>query len=87
MLFINAVMETTTRNEKPTNDWLWNAAESMGMQFPQINDSNRKLRKYFGCNALPMNMAVDLTNMKILYSKCGYSASATEQFIKSHFGY
>ena len=87
VLFINAVMETTTRNQKPSNDWLWDAALAKGMEFPQINDGDRKLRKYFSCNALPMNMAVDLTTMKVVYSKCGYSKAAMDQFILSHFGY
>ena len=87
VLFINAVMETTQKYQKPTTDWLWDAAAAKGMQFPKINDGDPKLRKFFGCSSLPMNMAVDLTNMKILYSKCGYSKTAIESFIKSHFGY
>ncbi len=87
VLFINAEMETKTKGEKPSADWLWDLAESYGMEFPQISDGDRKLRKLFGCSSLPMNAAIDLTTMKIVYSKCGYSPSALESFVNSHFGY
>ena len=87
MLFINSVMETKTKGEKPTADWLWDNASSLGnAQFPQMSDGARKLRPVFSCTSLPMNMAVDLTTMKIVYSSCGYSASKIDTFIKSHFG-
>lgn len=87
MLFINAEMETKSKGQKPDADWLWDNAASLGnAQFPQISDGDRKLRKVFSCSSLPMNMAVDLTTMKIVYSSCGYSSSKIDNFIKSHFG-
>jgi len=87
VLFINAEMETKQKYQKPTADWLWDNALNLGLEFPQISDGDRKLRKVFGCSSLPMNMAVDLTTMKIVYAKCGYSKTAISSFINSHFGY
>ena len=87
ILFINYVMEASSRKSPPTADWIWSDAENKGMQYPQIGDSAKKLRKAFSCSSLPMNLMVDLTNMKVIFAQCTSSTSKMEAAIKSHFGY
>ena len=87
ILFINYVMEPTSKGVAPTADWVWNDAEQKGMEFPQIGDGTKKLRKAFSCSSLPMNLMVDLTSMKVIFAECTSSTTKMEAAIKSHFGY
>lgn len=87
VIFINAVIATTVQTEKPDANFLWNAVSSYNMNFPQIADTSRTLRGYFTESSIPMNLGIDLTTMKVVYKKVGFSYSTIDSFIKQHLGY
>jgi len=73
VLIINAVTETTSKNQPATPDFVWKLVEQYKMNFPQAIDVGQSLHKYAGSGSigLPFQIGVDLRTMKIVKTKSG----------------
>jgi len=68
VLIVNAPTETTNRGEAATASFLWNAAQELGMEFPQAADPEQKLYRFVTAMSLslPLTIGIDLRTMKVV---------------------
>ncbi len=83
--FLNVLVDGKSYGNAPsvadTNLW----ATSLGLSFPVAMDANREMIKYFTASGFPVNILVDLADMKIYYARNGDSVSTIGQKIADFF--
>jgi hypothetical protein len=78
VLIVNAVSETTRKNEAADADFVWLMADQYGLNFPQAADPKQALYNYAASTtiSLPFHVAVDLRSMKIVEAGGGSITAA-----------
>lgn len=73
VLVVNAVTETTTKNQPADAAFLWLLATQYNLNFPQVADPDQSLYDFATGTTinLPFHVAVDLRSMKIVLAKGG----------------
>lgn len=88
VLLMHAMIDgKTSKTSSPavTTADLWDYAKAHDVHFPQFDDSGRQIRKLISGSSIPMNLAIDLTTMKVVYSKAGNAKSTMHSTISKFF--
>ncbi|MCC6746835.1 MAG: TlpA family protein disulfide reductase [Deltaproteobacteria bacterium] len=70
---LNVVLETDRPGQPVTEDFLrlWAKNNKFQLTYPVAMDPESRLTRYFDKNALPYNMIVELSTMKVIYRQTG----------------